>query len=531
MNLDTLEESIEKPGYLLFVVSILLLLIIGWVNLISVQSETPTLFNYFSIPQAIFFGLYTIGLIRWAMLLRHPNDDAWFVGFLQQLQDRPIVGLAVLGALGIVLASMFIPTRLMDIWLFYPALVACFIIAFLIIMILILAFRNDDPTRPKIWRWLAWGALAVLAVELLLQAGSLIGVTPITTSLRDPIGPYDRIYYVNSAGEVVNNIANEHGWHYPEFRLEDDSHVIALSGDVYVKGFDLPAEANMGVLLDGWLADDPSLNNPEVISLGFPDFDTGLYLSDTTIGHNHEVYQFQDLITFFDLKDDFQTVTEPSDEAFYYYEEDGELVLHPGSRAFRHDAAHYTLWYSDGIKPNRVINSHVMLARLAQRLAQSPSTAAKVPAPQDDVPLENSFMFYTDSDDNGHFIVDKQLEKLVSEVIDPFDISMLMVTIPPFTAPFYAQSGSNWSTEFGDADLFLPERELRKTAEKNRISFLAMGEYMRAKGMSTAEIQALFMDDGLGTFTAEGHMFFAQAVHDCFYSQTLDSSDGCDLRK
>lgn len=83
--------------------------------------------------------------------------------------------------------------------------------------------------------------------------------------------------------------------------------------------------------------------------------------------------------------------------------------------------------------------------------------------------------------------------------------------------------------QFGEADLFLPERELRAHAAEIEIPFLAMGEYMRASGLSTADIQALFMDEGRGYFTAEGHAFFAQAAYECFYEKSLDSSFGCDL--
>ncbi len=534
MNLDTLEEQIEKPGYLLLIVSILMLLIIGWVNLISVQSETPVLFNWFSIPQAVIFVLYTIGMIKWAMLLRHPNNDDWFVNLIRNLQDRVWLGLTVLAVLALILGSMFVPNRLMDIWLFYPAIIASFIIAFLLFLVILLTVRAGDANRPQIWKWIGFAGIGLLAVELLLQAGSLIGISPATTNLKAPVGPYDRIYYVSSEGEVINNMANKHGWHYPEFRLEEDGHLIAITGDVHVKGFDLPKEQNIGLQLNSQLAQSassPELEDAEVISLGFPDYGTGLFLSATTIGHNHEVYEFDDLIVMFDTKSDFQTVTAPSDEAFYYYEEDGELVLHPQSRPSRHDAAHFTLWFSDGVKPNRLINSHVMLARIAQQLANSESTAPKVPAPQEDVKLPNSFMFYEDTDDTGHFIVDKQLEELVSEVIVPLDMQMLLVTIPPFTQEFYSQSGTDWSTQYGEADLLLPEQELRKTAEKNGVSFLAMGAYMQAKGLTVADIQALFLNNGTGYFSAEGHAFFAQAINECFYEQSIDQLLGCDLRK
>ncbi|MEM8859768.1 MAG: hypothetical protein AAGD96_15685 [Chloroflexota bacterium] len=532
MDINSLEERIEKPGYLLLVVTTLLLLIIGWVNLISVQSETPVLFNWFSIPQFAFIILYTIFTIRFGWLLRWPNDDAWFTKLIINLQNRPMVGLIALGAGALLIASLFIPTRLMDIWLFHPALQVTFILVFILFLVIMVMYRNQDPSRPRIWKLLGYGVIGFLAIELILQGASLLGLSPLTTALTEAVGPYDRIYYINEEGSVNNTFANEFGWHFPEFRLEEDSHRIAVLGDAYVKGYGVSAEDNLGVKLDILVNEEGSLNleNPEAFSLGFPDYDTGLFLSDTTVQHNHESYEFDDLLIFFDLADDFQTVTAPSDEAFFYYEEDGELILDPASWGFRHDAAHFTLWGSaDGFKPNRFLNSQIMLSRLLQRFIAPNSTAPKVPAPQQDISLPNSFVFYEETDDNAQFIVDKQLEKLVEETLTPYQINSLLVTIPAFPKEFYAQSGTNWTTQFGEADLQLPESVLRETVSNHGVSFLGMIEYMKAKGLSVDEVQALFMADGLGYFTPEGHAFFAQAAFECFYAQSIDESSGCYL--
>lgn len=534
MDINSLEESIEKPGYLLFVVTILLLLIVGWVNLISVQSETPVVFGWFSIPQSLFFVGYTVAMLRWSWLLRKPNDDAWFVELVQRLQNQLWLGLLVLGGLLIVLASLFIPSKLMDIWLFHPAVQATYMIAFVIFISILILWRWNDATKPKLWKFLGFAIAAAVIIEVGLQLATLAGISPLTTSLAEAVGPYDRIYYVNQEGETINKLANSYGWYYPEFELAEDSHIVAVLGDAYIKGYGVEVEENIGVQLNNFVNSDADLNltNPEVISLGFPDLGTGLYLSDTTVEHNRENYEFQDLIVYFDVSDDFQIVTGPSDEAFYYFKEGDELKLDPASWHFRHDAAHYTLWgSSDGFKPNRFLNSHIMLSKGLQRIINlNDSTSPKVAAPQEDVALPNSFMFYDETDDNGLFIVDKQLEQLVNGTIKPNDINMILVTIPAFTEKFYAQSGADWSTEFGEADLMLPENELRKMAESNGISFLGMGDYLKASGMTTDEIKSLFMDDGLGYFTAEGHRFFAQAAYECFYAQSLNESHGCDIR-
>ncbi|MEM9775830.1 MAG: hypothetical protein AAF902_14735 [Chloroflexota bacterium] len=531
MDINTLEEKIEKPGYLLLVVIILMLLIIGWVNLISVESETPVVFNWFSIPQFTFIIFYTLLTLRWAWLLRWPNDDAWFNKWITTLQDRPLAGLAVVGLFLVVIASSFIPSGLQDIWLFHPALQVTLLISFLIFFVIITTYRRSDSSRPRVWRFVAYTGIGILVLEAIFQFASIFGMSPLTTNLAEAVGPYDRIYYVNEEGTVTNALANQYGWYYPELRLEEDSHRIAVLGDAFVKGYGTTIEDNLGVKLDQMVVENNPKNyqNPEVFSLGFPDLDTGLFLSETTVGYNQENYDFQDVLIFFDLSDDFQTVTEPSDEAFYYYEEDGELVLHDDSWHFRHDAAHGTLWgTSDGFKPNRFLNSQLMLLRLGKRAFElNDSTAAKVAAPQDDISLPNSFMFYENTDDEALFIVDKQLDKLTSEVIHPRDMNMILVTIPAFPQEFFEQSGTSWTTQFGEADLMLPEQELKRLAVEYNVSFLGMGEFMQAEGLSVEDIQSLFFDDGLGYFTPEGHTFFAQAAYACFYEQSLDNSSGC----
>lgn len=535
MDINSIEENIKKPGYLLFLVVTLILLIIGWVNLISVQSESPVVLGMYSIPQTLFIVVYTILTVGWARLLWRPNDDQWLLDFFTKIQNKPAVGLTILGIATVLLASMFIPTKLHDLWLFHPALEAAVIIFFLMLAIFLVVFRSDDATRPTVWRYIGYLAIALVTVELLLQVAALVGLSPLTTSLIEAVGPYDRIYYINDDGETSNTFANEYGWHYPTFRLEEESHIIAVLGDAYIKGYGVAAEDNIGVVLDQLLndAEQTKLENPEVISLGFPDLGTGLFLSDTTIRHNQKAYKFDETIIFFDIGSDFQTVTEPSDEAFYYYRDGDDVVIDERSWHFRHDAAHYTLWGSlDGFKPNRSLNSHIMLSRLLQRiLAFNNTTSPKVPAPQADVALPNSFVFYEETDDNAQFIVQTQLTNLNDKLFKSADLSLNFVTIPAFTDKFYAQNGSDWSTRFGEADLFLPERELRAHAAEIGVPFLAMGEYMRTSGLSTADIQALFMDQGRGHFTAEGHAFFAQAAYQCFYQKSIDTTFGCDLNR
>ena len=100
--------------------------------------------------------------------------------------------------------------------------------------------------------------------------------------------------------------------------------------------------------------------------------------------------------------------------------------------------------------------------------------------------------------------------------------------MPAISDAFYAQA--SWNTQFGDSDLLLPEQELREYAATNGMPFLGLGTYMAAQGMSPAEVQALYFENGRGHLTAEGHAFVAEAVYQCFFAQTLPPESGCDLR-
>lgn len=104
----------------------------------------------------------------------------------------------------------------------------------------------------------------------------------------------------------------------------------------------------------------------------------------------------------------------------------------------------------------------------------------------------------------------------------------MLVTNPAFTPAFFEQEA--WNTVFGRSDLLLPERELRQTAANYDIPFLGLGTYMEAQGLSPEDVQALYFGGGLGHLTPEGHEFVAEAVHECFYAQSLGPEQGCDVR-
>jgi hypothetical protein len=50
-----------------------------------------------------------------------------------------------------------------------------------------------------------------------------------------------------------------------------------------------------------------------------------------------------------------------------------------------------------------------------------------------------------------------------------------------------------------------------------------MGQYMIEDQLTIEEIKALYHSDGQGSFTPEGHTYFAEAIFTCFYSDTPSS--------
>ncbi|MEM7119396.1 MAG: hypothetical protein AAF614_43675, partial [Chloroflexota bacterium] len=73
-KLDSLEERIEKPGYLLFLVVVLLLLIVGLVDLIDYQAEFPEVFGIYTTNYFILLIGYTFLTVALITHFFNPNE-------------------------------------------------------------------------------------------------------------------------------------------------------------------------------------------------------------------------------------------------------------------------------------------------------------------------------------------------------------------------------------------------------------------------------------------------------------------------
>jgi hypothetical protein len=525
-SLNSIEERIQKPGYLLMVVVVLLLLIIGLVDLIDhFSQETPILGRYTPGYFAILVA-YTLLTIAWASLLLRPNDDRWLVAILEFLQNRPILAIPILLAIGAAITLMLVPAqKVHSLLLEKPALQVTILFILLLSGGLLLFY---DWSNARLWRKFAAGFLAFLVVvELLIQALSFLGLAPSLTTTKDSFAPYGRIYQTEEG--FGNGIANKFGRYTPEFELLPDSQRIAVIGGPNVQALQVKAEQNLGVLLEQEIAQNTEGDSTtEVLTLGYPDYGPGMYLSNWMLGVADREFDLNETIIFFDLGRDFQIVDGPGQGLPYFlYAGQGQAELQLDD-FFQdiHNAEHDVYQGYEGFQLVRVLGSHYLTPRiLNQILLDQEVVAEEADAGQAyDINLANGFVFNEETNEEATLIA-TSLINMANEQLNRYGTVTKLVTIPVFTTEFYAQDG--WNTRFGDSDLLLPEHELRTAAQKYGIPFLGLGTYMASRGLSPADVQALYFNDGLGHLTSEGHAFTAEAVYSCFYAQTLTPEEGC----
>ena len=284
------------------------------------------------------------------------------------------------------------------------------------------------------------------------------------------------------------------------------------------------------------------------------------------MAHTIEQFKPDEVIIFFHLSNDFQIVAEPEPyQLVYEVGSDGKATIHEDSWQDRHNLQHYILHgYEYDIDLVKTIKSHHLSARFIKQLSVqtvnsglgaeiTPNNVPSVMGVVDTViPLEKDF------DDVRHtrlvdvsgtadalfsqrpnvlqtnaFAVATTLLKQAYEQLSESGAQVKIVTIPAFSPAFYEQpNAERWQTEFGDLDLFLPERVLVDFAQNAQIPIIAMGETLQGSGRHTTNIQKLFFKSGTGHLTQEGHMLFAEAMASCFAGWQSDvgpnlSQAGC----
>ncbi|MFT5193863.1 MAG: hypothetical protein ACI9EW_002940 [Cellvibrionaceae bacterium] len=527
-NLNTLEEKIEKPGYLLFLVVSLLFMIIGFVNVISFEGYGNPILGKFSIIHMGMVLFMIVLIIPIIGLLKRPNNDSWLQSLLGYIANWPIAIIGMLAVYSAIFWHMFTA----DTWLFLPVLQFAFLAIMIIFAAMVLLHKWDGDPKPGLFRrGLVYLFGALIVIEVVVQLLALASALPSLTSNESGLAPRDRIY-INGPNGTNDTVANSNGFNYPDFRLEDDSYRVVFLGDRAVQALEIPSAENMGVLADQMLVDSgKNGGNAEVFSMGFQDLGSYIYLDVPFWVIFEDPFEPDEIIVFIDFNNDFQLISESDGAKPYFYFEGDELTLSDVDFWMRHDQLHGSLWGLEGFQPRRFFSSHILTLRLARKYLTTDSvfTSKLVPAPQEDIVLPNSFIFYEEQNDHEMAVLMAQIDLFLANA-QKKGIKVSLVTIPVFPTAFYEQADSeNWTMQFGDADLALPEAELISHAAEAGISILTMSDYMRQAGLSTGDINELYFDVTDGGLTTEGHAVFAEAVFQCFFSATLDSNSGCNL--
>jgi hypothetical protein len=532
-KLNRLEERIQKPGYLLLLVVVLLFLVIGFVDLIDDVSRNPVIFGLYSLKYFAILVVYTLGMLAWASLLLRPNDDRWLTKTLDFIQFHPPLAVGILVSIAVFFTAMLLPRRgIQGLAVQAPALQVTIFVVLTIFGGLILFYKWGDESRPKLWRKIVVIFLAgLLLVELVLQALAYFGQLPSLTTTRDSFSPYTRVYQSDEG--LGSGFANNYGRYVPDFTLQPGSQRIALVGGPFLQALQIKKDQNLGVVLQEHI--DQNLQEGErpieILTLGYPDYGPGMYLSNWMLNVNIKEFKPEEAIVFFDLGSDFQTADGPGyDVPYFEYLGQGKVKLN--LEAFftdLHNAEHAVYRGHEGFQFVRALGSHYLTPHVALSLLKEPKVRAEAPAPEEngDIDLVNGFMFDRDTDDVAMLIAEGLIYRAQQQLARA-DAGISLVTIPVFTDAFYEQE--TWNTQFGDSDLLMPERELQTFAENLGFPFLGLGTYMAAQDLTPQQVQKLYYKDGRGHFTPEGHAFVAEAVYRCFFARDLPPEAGCDLR-
>ena len=527
---ERLAPKLDQGEYLLVLVLALMLWIAGFVDLFTHTSKTQAVLGLYSWPFFIFLILYSLGFVFWGALIFPPNSITWFKRGINFIQTHTLVGLAWFAGAAAVLFSMFMWDR----WLSYPLLEASMAILIMMMSAVILITRPFPEEPVHLWRKVVGVLIAgLILVEVSLQLLSFVRILPFPN--------YNGIFLNNgrvyqSEEGYTNTTVNQFGWYYPDFRQEPGSQTIVFTGDSLVQGLQTGKDQLFGVLLDQKLNQSQETSETEVISMGLPGYGPGLYLNLPLYDFMIDPLEPSEVVVFFHLANDFQTVTSPGQEIPYLVVmDDGKIDVPQEDQILRHDIQHLIIRGYDPPNPVRTVTSHMFLyapvERLIERISGNLSHVRSITLnfdnPRPDQPLgDASFMFSTQADPRAEAAWEVALGLLTEfqEHTAERGVTMRLVTIPHFPAEFFAADAPlGWDRQLGEYDLFLPEERLGAFAEERGLSFLGLGEYMQASGLSKEEVQELYLRDGTGHFSPEGHAFVSQALLDCFY----DGPDAC----
>lgn len=544
-NVDGTELRFKNPGRLLLVVIGFLFWAIGFIDLLGHTSAEPDVFGLYSLPFFILIILYGSTIVIWFALFFNANLLSRVFDAVRYIQNRTWLAVAMLVGIAIALWVIFEWDR----WARLPGLqFAAFGLA--VMALLILLFSNWDESKGK-QRWrriVAYPLIALFFIEAVLQIVTWFGFLPGTQVIGGDFVPYERIY--NNAQGFRNDFANQKGWTFPNAEMDDEKKRILLVGGSFVQAIQVEPDQQLSYFLSEMIngAQADLEKQTEMISIGLPGFGPTPFIYRDALIEIPEIMAYDEIVVLYHMGDDFQSPVMEDNAILYRIGENNEVEVHPDYARIRHDLTHYYLrgylafqivetLRSNYLTPKVVAgffstqNAEVESSEFnftrrvgfvtSKYALNEPSHAGIKSTDQNIIPQGNNFLF-TDLQSKGFqdaMIITDSILKTAQEITSASGVALSIVTVPVFPGEFYSTyQGENWQPQVGDFDLFAPELALLDIAEKYDIPVLPMGMYMLQNKLSVEEISNLYLDDGVGHFTPEGHTYFAEAINRCFYS-------------
>jgi hypothetical protein len=509
----------QSAEYLLILTFVIIFWMAGFVDLFTHTSEPREVLGLYSWPFFLVIVVYGAGFILWGMFLFHARGLDLFKETIAFIQKRAWLGGAILLVFTALIASMYI---LGERWIRFPLLEISVLLLILLFTLVLLLANPLEGMKTQPWRKVVIGLLAVIiTIEILLQIGALLRISPIS-NLNGLFTPYGRVYNAVEGGSSGHT--NVNGWYYPDFRLRDGSERYVLVGGSYLMGLQVAPAQNMGVVLDQLMNPDEEKLR-EVIGMGTPDYGLQVFLHERIFPYTAGAVQPKEVIVVFHVLNDFQSPDMPTGIIpTMLFNASGAADVVETEFALRHDLWHTVIRGYDPPNPAQTIQSHLFLANLlGKAISQSFGKLAYVPEGYSNVDFVSAekpfagleFLFQTQSDTRAEEmirLVTTQLESWRLKV-EEAGATMRLVILPYYPAAFYSTDG-----RLDGYDLLAPERALQAYAVEHNMPILSLGQYIEATGLSASEIQPLFLQNGTGHFTAQGHQAVAEAIYGCFYA-------------
>ncbi len=522
--------------YRFAVVIALILWVNGFFDLIGYTSRNSNFWGGYSLQFLVFLLCYGLGILCWLALLTSKGILV-LTTIIDYIQYRWL--LVVWGWMGSAVLIWYIwkmPWSTLEMFVVFPNL-QWSLIALILLANLVILLTKGFYTEGRMF--LLFPLYLLVTVELSFQLLAFFGLLPL--SIYHQYIPYQRVYWTQEG--LGNSIANNYGWYYPNFRLEDDSKKIALIGDSFINAVQIHPSQHTGIALEKLINRNyPNETKTEVLAFGIGAVGPAHYLEMVKYAINY--FEVDEIFIFIFLGNDFVNTigysnrqkTTPDVYIQYLEDKAGKLKLHPQSVQPFHKFQEVLQRGHEPLSTNiySILESYLITPKVLKfikikfdKLPNSLPKKKTFKIPSEEI-IQVTSKFYQEEQDSktqkGVRLTTKLL-KMSQEYANSHGVKIYLVTIPTFPLYFYRQyQSTNWDTEkdvpdIGHVDLLLPERILVEFAQDNDIPILPMTQYMYDNQLEVEYIKTLYYSNGSGHFTPEGHAYFAQAIYNYFYAE------------